>query len=312
MHKSSYLRMEYLVNYYEKIISEGREQVNVLDIGSYAVNGSYRKIFNKEFYNYCGLDMSAGPNVDIVPDNIYEWNEIDNNTYDLVISGQALEHIEFPWLTIKEIERVLKPSGICIIIAPSSTLEHRYPVDCYRYYPDGMVALANWAGLNTIHVSTAGVPEISCSADWVSDHNDTVLVAQKSPKTIQDLDEPFMYEKRLEHEKVINKYRTWELAVSEGCKLFNKEKSIILFGAGIIGERVLNILGGEKVYCFVDNSPEKIGRKFCGKDVISFEDYCKISQEYNCLITVSENVTHELIEQMKGAGQQPGGVLYPW
>jgi 2-polyprenyl-3-methyl-5-hydroxy-6-metoxy-1,4-benzoquinol methylase len=106
--------MEYLVNYYDEAIRNGREKIKVLDIGSYDVNGSYRKIFSDSKYEYTGLDMAAGPNVDIVPDSIYDWKEIGDNSYDLVVSGQTFEHIEYPWLTIKEIERVLYPGGYAL------------------------------------------------------------------------------------------------------------------------------------------------------------------------------------------------------
>ncbi|MEM1725222.1 MAG: methyltransferase domain-containing protein, partial [Thermoplasmata archaeon] len=37
----------------------------------------------------------------------YNWIEIEDSSVDVVISGQAFEHIEYPWLTIKEIYRVL-------------------------------------------------------------------------------------------------------------------------------------------------------------------------------------------------------------
>ena len=38
----------------------------------------------------------------------YNWKEIANDHYDVVISGQALEHIEFFWVTLGEIVRVTK------------------------------------------------------------------------------------------------------------------------------------------------------------------------------------------------------------
>ena len=94
-----------------------------------------------------GLDMTDGKNVDVVAKDPYKF-PLESNSFDLVISGQAFEHIEFPWLTIREIERVLKPGGFAIIIAPSSGAEHRYPNDCWRFYPDGMRALGKWAKLD--------------------------------------------------------------------------------------------------------------------------------------------------------------------
>jgi SAM-dependent methyltransferase len=97
--------------------------------------------------------MIAGQNVDVVAKDPYKF-PLESNSFDLVISGQAFEHIEFPWLTIREIERVLKPGGFAIIIAPSSGPEHRYPNDCWRFYPDGMRALGKWASLDCIEAST--------------------------------------------------------------------------------------------------------------------------------------------------------------
>lgn len=71
MHRSSYLRMEYLVRYYERYFKKDKETVKVLDIGSYDVNGTYKDIFCDFCYHYTGMDMAEGSNVDIVPADIY-------------------------------------------------------------------------------------------------------------------------------------------------------------------------------------------------------------------------------------------------
>ncbi len=309
MHRSSYLRMEYLVHYYDSMIITSETKVNVLDIGSYDVNGSYRSIFDSDVYHYSGLDMSEGPNVDIVPKDVYHWNEIKDQTFDLVISGQALEHIEYPWLTMKEVARVLKPSGICIIIVPSSTEEHRYPIDCYRYYPDGMAALAKQAELNVIHLSTGGIPEIDAADDWTGADNDTVIVAQKRPVTNKPED-PFRYEKRMGIDgEVIQKYRTWQMAVEEACKEFDREKQIILFGANEIGSQILNIVGEGKVYCFVDDQMSRTDGQFCDKKVLSFAEYCNIEEKYNCLIAADQRTSFKMKKQLEIHGKQ-SAILY--
>ena len=69
------------------------------------MNGNYRAIFESMGSQYTGLDMENGPNVDIVPKDAYIWDEIENDTYDVVISGQALEHIEFFWKTMENISK---------------------------------------------------------------------------------------------------------------------------------------------------------------------------------------------------------------
>jgi predicted O-methyltransferase YrrM len=64
---------------------------------------------------------------------------------DIVLSGQMMEHCEFFWLAFAEMIRVLKPDGILFVIVPSAGPIHRYPVDCYRFYPDALVSLAKYA-----------------------------------------------------------------------------------------------------------------------------------------------------------------------
>jgi SAM-dependent methyltransferase len=44
--------------------------------------------------------------------------------------------------------RVLKPHGLLYINVPSNGDFHRYPVDCWRFYPDSGRALVTWARRN--------------------------------------------------------------------------------------------------------------------------------------------------------------------
>ena len=54
------------------------------------------------------------------------------------------------WITFLEIMRVLKPHGLFYLNAPSNGPFHRFPVDCWRFYPDSGNALVNWAKRNGI------------------------------------------------------------------------------------------------------------------------------------------------------------------
>ena len=156
MHQSSFLKMQTFRQ--KHLTGREREPLRILDVGSQDVNGCYKPIFDSPHWRYVGLDMNPGPNVDIVLDNPYDWSKLRANEYDVVISGQALEHIEFFWITMLEISRILKYGGICCLIAPSGGYEHRYPVDCWRYYPDGFYALARWARLEVLEVWTEWEP----------------------------------------------------------------------------------------------------------------------------------------------------------
>ncbi len=149
MHSSSFNEMRFLL---ERTLPRLGNGALVLDVGSRvadSTNRSYRTIVEALSLKYLGLDMVDGLNVDIVPVDPYVF-PVESESIDVVISGQVLEHIEYPWLTMQEVARVLKPNGYAIIIAPSSGPEHKFPTDCYRYYPDGMKALGKWCKLNTV------------------------------------------------------------------------------------------------------------------------------------------------------------------
>ena len=175
MHKSS---LDKMLAFRKKYLeSKKNEALLILDLGSLDVNGSYRGYFDISPWTYRGIDMAAGKNVDIVLQDPYNWREIRSSSTDVVISGQAFEHIEFFWLSIIEIFRVLKPEGLCCLIAPSSGPEHRYPVDCWRFYHDGFAALARFASLKVLEIYSQNGPT---GYDDGSDMwQDMVLVCQK-------------------------------------------------------------------------------------------------------------------------------------
>jgi len=154
------------------------ETLSIVDLGSMDVTGnSYREYFNFPSWSYQGMDITAGNNVDIVLKNPYRWCEVKTKSVDVIISGQAFEHIEFFWLTTLEIARVLKPGGICCIIAPSSGPIHRHPVDCWRFYPDGFAALAKFSNLEVLEVYSQTRP--TGYPDGSDQWQDLVMVARK-------------------------------------------------------------------------------------------------------------------------------------
>lgn len=175
MHRSSYLRMSWFATTYLDFSSS----LKILDVGSYGVNGTYKEIFTHSNVSYLGLDVDHGPNVDFVPNNLYRWDELDTDSFDVVISGQAFEHIEFFWVTISEMTRVLKKDGLLCIIAPNGFDDHRFPVDCWRFFTDGMIALAPYNSLHIVHAHTNSAPSLR-NHDWFShDCADAMLVATK-------------------------------------------------------------------------------------------------------------------------------------
>jgi O-antigen biosynthesis protein len=175
MHQSSFDKMKSFRNRYLK--GKETQPLVILDLGSTNIGGCYRQIFDSPHWQYQGLDLAPGDNVDTVLKEPYYWREIPSSSADILISGQTFEHIEFFWVTMAEIARVLKPGGLCCIVAPSGGHEHRYPVDCWRFYPDGFAALARYAKLDVLEAFTQWQeePYTDCSNQW----KDSVLIAQK-------------------------------------------------------------------------------------------------------------------------------------
>lgn len=117
----------------------GRKNLKILDVGSQDINGSYKELFRD--HEYVGFDKTEGANVDVT-----SWLELESASFDVIISGQAFEHIENDLEVMKEIERVLKPHSYCCIIAPSIGPKHCLP-DYRRYQPDDLITLAEKVGL---------------------------------------------------------------------------------------------------------------------------------------------------------------------
>jgi len=159
MHDSSYKQMILFVNNY----LDRNKELKILDVGSHSVLGqiSYKDIITTTpAWHYFGLDLVEGTNVDIITKDLYNW-PIKDNTYDVIISGQCLEHVEDMYKWIKEVSRVLKPDGLVCIIAPNSWGIHKHPIDCWRIFPDGMKFLmTKIGGLKELSIYMNGVDTI--------------------------------------------------------------------------------------------------------------------------------------------------------
>jgi SAM-dependent methyltransferase len=162
LHVSSYQHMQRLVSTH----LDRERAIEAIDIGAYDVNGSYRTLFDSPKWRYTGVDLEKGPGVDVVLTSPYRF-PFASRSVDVILSGQAFEHVEYFWMSWLEMVRVLKPGGLIFLIAPSRGPEHRYPQDCWRFYPDGYRALAKFGRCELIEVTTDWEPhEDPGSAPW--------------------------------------------------------------------------------------------------------------------------------------------------
>ena len=129
--------------FFDTYLSSGERGGRILDIGSLNVNGSLRQVA-PTYFDYVGVDFEPGNGVDVILEDPYHFPFADG-TFDACVSSSCFEHSEFFWLVFDDVMRVLRPDGLFYLNAPSNGPFHRYPVDCWRFYPDSGHALVNWA-----------------------------------------------------------------------------------------------------------------------------------------------------------------------
>ena len=148
--------------------------IRVVDIGAQNVNGSLREV-SPTNCEYIGVDFAHGAGVDVVIYDPYEL-PFEDDSVDVVVSSSCLEHSEMFWLLHLEVLRILRPHGLFYLNVPSNGAFHRYPVDCWRFYPDSGRALVNWSKRNGIN---SALLESFVSHQKVNPWNDFVAVFVK-------------------------------------------------------------------------------------------------------------------------------------
>lgn len=183
MHESALDRARIFREYYLNAVED--TPLTILDVGSAVVDGqakSNRMVMTNPVWKLIGLDIVPGINVDVVVAEPYNWREIATASIDVVTCSDVFEHAEWFWLTMLEIKRVLKQNGVAFITAPSGGPLHRWPVDCWRFYDDGLPAVARYAGLTTIDAQVQWVPIYRKGSQW----RDASIVVQRPASTPEE------------------------------------------------------------------------------------------------------------------------------
>jgi SAM-dependent methyltransferase len=125
---------------------------NTLDFG--AGTAKYRDLIKPLTGTYTTFDMMPGEHIDVVGDALNPpFKEAE---FDTVISTQVLEHVEKPWIVVKQIGRLLRPEGLCIMTAPFLVPYHADPHDFFRYTRPGIESLFTNEGFSIVESGTYG------------------------------------------------------------------------------------------------------------------------------------------------------------
>lgn len=128
--------------------------LKVLEIGPSSYPSPFQKVVNDpsvqwdtiDFVDTSSIDDEAFKNLTYQLKSPYDF-PIEDETYDIILSGQVMEHVDKIWTWMKELKRLSKKGGKIITISPVSWPYHEAPIDCWRIYPAAAEALADELGL---------------------------------------------------------------------------------------------------------------------------------------------------------------------
>jgi len=126
----------------ESIAADQAPDAKILDVG--AGHGDFSEIFNK--HEYYALDIVPYPEVDLVTD-LGQVNPFKQESFDLILLMNVLEHDFESRELLKTIGKILKPGGRIAITVPFLLKVHQEPYDFYRYTPYALEKMAGLAGL---------------------------------------------------------------------------------------------------------------------------------------------------------------------
>lgn len=118
----------------------------------YGCGGSpYRALFPNADYRRADHLQKEGDQLNYVLDQTSRVHE-SNNTFDLILSTQVLEHVDDPVEYIRECYRLLKSGGELYITTHGSYPDHGCPHDYFRWTADGLARSLTSAGFEVCRV----------------------------------------------------------------------------------------------------------------------------------------------------------------
>ncbi len=169
MHTNSQLLFEAYAKRYFK------PRQRVLELGADGDPSTYRRALDGVDLQWETADLADEVMAEVAPQSRFTQagapkylmpNEyeipVPDNSFDVVIAGQVIEHVRRIWVWIGELARVTRSGGNVVIISPISWDYHEAPVDCWRIYPEGMRSLCTEADLEVVTCEFAALePPIS-------------------------------------------------------------------------------------------------------------------------------------------------------
>jgi SAM-dependent methyltransferase len=122
----------------------------------------YRPVFAPRIARYVGADLPRNPLADVHIDASGRVAMPDQSV-DIVLSSQVLEHVPSPHDYLREAHRLLKPGGALLLSTHGYWMYHPDPTDYWRWTRDGLAREIEAAGFKVqsirgvMNLATAGL-----------------------------------------------------------------------------------------------------------------------------------------------------------
>lgn len=114
----------------------------ILDVGSRNVNGSAHDVLTDHTGTYIGVDIEAGPGVDMILDVKDLVEAFGAGSFDAVISTGAIEHMADWRVAVYQMSAVLRVGGVlCLTTCMPGFEYHPYPIDAWRFRKEQLEAI---------------------------------------------------------------------------------------------------------------------------------------------------------------------------
>lgn len=138
-------------HFFGSTLSDMPQSSVLLDIGAGSIH--FKDLLFK--FSYIGLDFFPFPNVSIVAD-VTKGLPMRDESVDIVLLSNTLEHMQEPRELLAECHRILKPGGMIIGSIPFLMRIHQAPYDFNRFTHFQLHRLL--AGFENVHVAPLGAP----------------------------------------------------------------------------------------------------------------------------------------------------------
>jgi SAM-dependent methyltransferase len=128
----------------------------LLDLG--AGSKPYAPLYESYFADCTSVDVPHSPH-DTRSVDVMAWAHdlpFDDESFDVVLCTEVLEHCPDPPAVMEEVSRVLTPEGRAFVTTPFLVPLHEMPYDYYRYTPSALQTLADHAGLKVSSIKPRG------------------------------------------------------------------------------------------------------------------------------------------------------------